>query len=144
MENEPVIIERVYNAPIDKVWKALTDNDEIKQWYFQLKEFKPEVGFKFQFTGGADNGPQYLHLCEITELIEDRKIAYTWRYDGLPGNSEVSWELFEQGDKTLLKLTHTGLESFAANGTDFAKTSFNAGWNYFVNDALKKHLEPEG
>ncbi|WP_293303972.1 SRPBCC family protein [Pedobacter sp. UBA5917] len=143
MENEPVIVERVYNAPIDKVWKALTDNSEIKQWYFQLKEFKPEIGFKFQFTGGADDGPQYLHLCEITELVEGKKLAYTWRYDGLAGNSEVSWALFEQGDKTLLKLTHTGLESFAANGPDFAKTSFNGGWNYFVNDALKKYLEPE-
>ncbi|WP_316826941.1 SRPBCC domain-containing protein [Pedobacter miscanthi] len=144
MENEPVIVERLYNAPIEKVWKALTDNNEIKQWYFQLADFKPEVGFKFEFTGGADDGPQYLHLCEITEVIAGKKIAYTWRYDGLPGNSEVSWELFEQGDKTLLKLTHTGLESFASNGPDFAKTSFNGGWNYFVNDALKKYLEPEG
>ena len=142
MENEPVIVERVYNAPIGKVWKALTDNNEIKQWYFQLADFKPEVGFKFEFTGGPDDGSQYLHLCEITEIVEGKKLAYTWRYDGYPGNSVVSWELFEQGDKTLLKLTHTGLESFAANGSDFAKTSFNGGWNYFVNDALKNYLEP--
>ncbi|KIA95891.1 ATPase [Pedobacter kyungheensis] len=142
MENEPVIVERVYNAPIGKVWKSLTDNNEIKQWYFQLADFKPEVGFKFEFTGGPDDGPQYLHVCEITEIVEGKKLAYTWRYDGYPGNSVVSWELFEQGDKTLLKLTHTGLESFANNGSDFAKTSFNGGWNYFVNDALKNYLEP--
>ncbi|MGN7989766.1 SRPBCC family protein [Pedobacter sp. 22226] len=136
MENEPVIVERIYNVPIEKVWNALTDNNEIKQWYFQLADFKPEVGFKFQFSGGADNGPQYLHLCEVTEVIPGKKIAYTWRYDGLPGNSEVSWELFEQGDKTLLKLKHTGLESFATSGPDFAKSSFNGGWNYFLNEAL--------
>lgn len=143
MENDPVIVEGVYNVPVDKVWKALTDNNEIKQWYFQLKEFKPEIGFKFEFSGGADDGPQYLHLCKITQLVEGKKIAYTWRYDGLPGNSEVNWELFEQGNKTLLKLTHTALESFAPNGPDFSKTSFNSGWNYFVNDALKKYLELE-
>jgi len=142
MENEPVIVKRIYNVPIEKVWNALTDNNEIKQWYFQLADFKPEVGFKFQFSGGADNGHQYLHLCEVTEVIPGKKIAYTWRYDGLPGNSEVSWELFEQGDKTLLKLTHTGLESFVTNGLDFAKSSFNGGWNYFLNEALSKYLEP--
>lgn len=77
MENDPVIVEGVYNVPVDKVWKALTDNNEIKQWYFQLKEFKPEIGFKFEFSGGADDGPQYLHLCEITQLVEGKKIAYT-------------------------------------------------------------------
>jgi uncharacterized protein YndB with AHSA1/START domain len=141
MENEAIIVERVYNVPIEKVWKALTDNKEIKQWYFQLKDFKPEIGFKFEFSGGADNGPQYLHLCEITEIVEGRKLTYTWRYDGYPGNSVVSWALSEQGDQTLLKLTHTGTESFASNGPNFAKTSFNGGWNYFVNDALKNYLE---
>lgn len=143
MKNEPIVVERVYNAPIEKVWKALTNNKEIKQWYFQLENFKAEVGFKFEFSGGADDGPQYLRLCEITEIIEGRKLAYSWRYDGYSGNSEVGWELFAQGEQTLLKLTHTGTESFASAGPDFAKASFNGGWNYFVNDALKNYLEPK-
>jgi len=141
MKNDPVIVERVYNAPIDKVWNAITQNEELKAWYFQLEEFKPEKGFKFEFSGGPDDGPQYLHLCEVVEVIEGKKIAYTWRYDGYPGNSTVHWELFDQGDKTLLRLTHEGLETFAENGPDFAKTSFVGGWTYFVNDALKKYLE---
>lgn len=143
MKNDPVIVERVYNAPIEKVWTALTQNEALKSWYFKLQEFKPEVGFKFEFSGGPEDGPQYLHLCEVVEVIEGKKIAYTWRYDDYPGNSTVSWELFDQGEKTLLKLTHEGLETFAENGPDFAKTSFVGGWTYFVNDALKKYLENE-
>ena len=141
MDKDPVTVECVYNVSPIEVWTALTNNEEIKKWYFQLEEFKPEVGFKFQFSGGPDDGPQFLHLCEITQLIPNKKLAYTWRYDGYPGNSEVSWELFEVPQGTRLKVTHTGLESFAENGKDFSKDSFNGGWNYFVNDALKNYLE---
>ncbi len=44
MKTEPFVIERTYNAPISKVWKAITDKEEMKEWYFDLAEFKPEVG----------------------------------------------------------------------------------------------------
>jgi len=141
MDNQPVIVEATYNQPKNEVWKALTNNDELKKWYFQLEDFKPEVGFKFQFTGGPDDGPQYLHLCQITQVVVEQKLAYTWRYDGFPGNSEITWELFDDSHGCRLRLTHTGLESFTKNGKDFSKESFNGGWNYFVNDALKNYLE---
>ena len=64
MKNEPVIIERTYKASIERVWKAITDKDQMKQWHFDLAEFKPEVGFKFQFYGG-DEKKQYLHLGDL-------------------------------------------------------------------------------
>lgn len=35
MDKKPLIVERVYNVPADKVWAALTNIDEIKKWYFQ-------------------------------------------------------------------------------------------------------------
>jgi len=143
MKNDPVIVERVYNVHTKDIWNVLTDNNEIKKRYFQLKDFKPKVGFKFDFLGGADEGPKYLHLCEITEIIEGKKIAYSWQYDGYSGNSIVNWELFDQGDKTLVRITHTGLETFDENGKDFSKESFRGGWTYFLNDALKNHLSKE-
>lgn len=141
MKTDPIVIERVYNAPIARVWSALTNNEELKKWYFQLEEFKAEVGFKFDFIGGPEEGPQYLHLCEITALEPFKKIAYTWRYDNYPGNSTVSWELFDQGEQTLLRLTHEGVHTFGENGKDFQKESFNGGWTYFVHTALKGYLE---
>lgn len=141
MKNDPVVVERIYDTPIETIWNALTDNNEIKKWYFKLEDFKPKVGFKFDFTGGSGEGQQYLHLCEITEIIENRKLAYSWRYDGYPGNSVVNWELFDQGDKTLVRITHTGLKSFAENGRDFSKESFKGGWTYFLDDALKGYLK---
>ena len=47
---EAIIMERTLDAPVAKVWKALTDVDQIREWYFDLKEFKPEIGFEFEFV----------------------------------------------------------------------------------------------
>jgi len=34
---EPLVIERTFNAPIARVWKALTDAEEMRRWYFDMK-----------------------------------------------------------------------------------------------------------
>ena len=74
MKAEKVIVERTFNATAYQVWSAITDINEMKNWYFQLAEFEPKVGFKFDFMGGPENGKQYLHLCEVTEVIEGKKM----------------------------------------------------------------------
>jgi uncharacterized protein YndB with AHSA1/START domain len=141
MKKEPFVIERIYNAPVDKVWKAITDKDEMKQWYFDLADFKPIVGFEFQFTGEGRKGEKYLHLCKITDVVANKKLAYSWRYDGYEGNSFVTFELFEEDGKTRLKLTHEGLDTFPANNPDFAKESFAEGWTFIIGKSLKEFVE---
>ena len=138
---QPFVIERTYNAPIQKVWNAITDKDQMKKWYFDLSEFKPVVGFEFQFSGQGHKGEQYLHLCKVTQVIPGKKISYTWRYDKYEGVSEVSFELFAEGDKTRLRLTHEGLETFPANNPDFAKQSFSDGWTMLIGTLLKDFVE---
>lgn len=147
MESEPVVIERTFNAPIQKVWKAITDKDQMKQWYFDLAEFKPEVGFEFQFLAGKDE-KKYLHLCKITEAIAGKKLSYSWRYDGYVGDSLVTFELFSGGDlpdgqagKTRLKLTHEGLETFPKSNPDLAKENFAEGWTSILGTSLKNFVE---
>jgi uncharacterized protein YndB with AHSA1/START domain len=142
MKNEPIVVERTYNAPVEKVWKAITDKDQMKQWYFDLSDFKAEPGFEFQFEGGEDDR-RYLHLCKITEVVDRQKLAYSWRYDGYEGNSFVTFELFPEGDKTRLRLTHTGLETFPQNNTDFAKENFVEGWTQIIGTSLKEFVEKE-
>src|SRR6202165_4530485 len=141
---EGVVIEGTFNAPIERVWKALTDVDEMRQWYFDLKEFKPEVGFGFEFTV-EHKGVTYCHLCKITEVIPQKKLAYTWRYKGHEGDSLVTFELFADGDKTRLKLTHEGLETFPKTPS-FARKNFEAGWTAIIGSELKQFLEgkPKG
>ena len=140
MKSEPFVIERIYNAPIEKVWKALTDKDQMKQWYFDLDSFKPEVGFEFQFEGGSES-KRYLHICKITEVIPGKKLSYSWRYDGYEGNSYVTFELFAEGDKTRLQLRHEGLDTFPMNNPDFAKQSFAGGWTHIIGSSLKDFVE---
>jgi len=141
MKTDPLIIERTYNAPVEKVWKAITDKTLMKEWYFDLAEFKPEVGFEFQFSGGPSSGKVYLHLCKITEVVPGRKLKHSWKFDGYEGSSFVTWELFPEGNKTKVILTHAGLETFPASNPDFVKTNFEEGWTSIVGTSLKNFVE---
>jgi uncharacterized protein YndB with AHSA1/START domain len=140
MKDEPFVIERTFNAHIEKVWKAITDKDEMKQWYFDIKEFKPEVGFEFQFYSGTEE-KQWLHLCKIVEVIPQRKLTYSWKYDGYDGDSFVTFELFPEKDKTRLKLTHEGLETFPSNVPELKRENFAEGWTSLMGTSLKDFLE---
>ena len=136
---EAVIVERTLNAPVTRVWNALTDVDQIREWYFDLKEFKPEVGFQFEFVVEHE-GTIYHHLCRVTEVIAQKKIAYTWRYKGEPGDSLVTIELFAEGDNTRLKLTHTGIETFPKIPA-YARKNFEQGWTAIIGTELKQFVE---
>jgi uncharacterized protein YndB with AHSA1/START domain len=143
MSATPFIIERTYSAPIKKVWEAITDKAKMKQWYFDLSEFRPEPGFEFSFSGQGSKGEKYIHLCRILEVIENKKLSYSWTYKDYPGYSVVTFELFEEGkDRTRLKLTHAGLETFPGTG-DFAPASFEAGWSELIGKNLKEFVEKE-
>ncbi len=133
-----IIVERSFNAPVARVWRALTDADEMRQWYFDLKEFKPEVGFEFEFVVEHEDNT-YHHLCKVTEVIPQQKIAYTWRYKGEPGDSLVTFELLPDGDKTKLRLTHEGLETFPKTPA-YARKNFEAGWKGIASE-LEKFLQ---
>ncbi|MGZ3866339.1 MAG: SRPBCC family protein [Bacteroidia bacterium] len=140
--NTPFTIERVYNAPADKVWRAISDNNEMQKWYFKLPEFKAEVGFEFQFDGGPPGETVYTHLCRVTEVVAGKKLSYTWQYKGYKGISKVTWEIFPEGNKTRLRLTHEGLESFAANSNPhFDPKNFEGGWTHIVGKSLLEFVE---
>lgn len=136
---EAVVIERTFNASVARVWKALTDAEEMRHWYFDLKEFKPEVGFEFEFTVEHE-GVKYCHLCKITEVIAQKKVAYTWRYEGHEGDSLVTFELSADRGKTKLRLTHEGLETFPKLPA-FAKANFAEGWTSLIGSSLKEFVE---
>ncbi|MCE3226982.1 MAG: hypothetical protein K0S32_1533 [Bacteroidetes bacterium] len=137
---EPFVIERSLKAPLEKVWKAITDKNEMKHWYFDLPTFKPEVGLEFEFTGGPEDGVQCVHQCKITEVIPGKKITYSWKYKGYEGISYVTFELSPDGQNTKLKLTHRDLHTFPPNNADFAKKNFEAGWTDIIGKFLVEYL----
>lgn len=141
MKTTPLIIERIYDTPIQKVWDAITNKEQMKEWYFDLKEFKAEKGFKFQFTS-QDEDLIYMHACEVVDCDRLQRISYTWTYSGLIGCSLLTWELFIEPDgRTRLKLTHTGLANFPQGVPNFSLESFTEGWLQFLDKALPSFLE---
>lgn len=138
MKHEPIIREIVIDAPVEKAWQAITDKEQMKQWYFDLAEFRAEPGFEFHFFGGPPE-KQYKHLCKVVEVVPNKKISYTWRYDGYPGDSLVTFELFPENGKTRVRLTHSGIETFG-DEPDFAKKNFEAGWSEIIGKLLPEFL----
>ena len=138
MNAQPIIMERTYGAPVEKVWQAITDKEQMKQWYFDMPAFEPEVGNEFTFTG-ENEGRIFKHLCKVTEVIPNKKLSYTWRYDGAEGESHLTFELFEEGEETRVKLTHEGLETFPQT-KDFKRENFVEGWTHILGTSLKAFL----
>jgi len=142
MTHQPFVIERTFHAPVSKVWNAITDPDQMKQWLFDMRNFKPEAGTEFSFVGTDHDCRDWIHLCKVTEVVPQQKLAYTWRYEGIEGDSLVTWELFEEGDLTRLKLTHSGLETFPPLKS-FARENFAEGWTQLIGSLLPQYLEKQ-
>jgi len=76
-------------------------------------------------------------------VIPRKKLAYTWRYNGHEGDSLVTFELSADGDKTRLKLTHQGLETFPKTPA-YARENFEKGWTEIIGSELKQFVEKGG
>lgn len=142
LKTEPIVIEGFFNASIGKVWRAITDKDQMKEWYFDIEEFKTEPGFEFHFYGGDDNH-RYLHLCKIIEAIPAKKLSYSWEYENDPNISFVTFELSDEGEKTRIKLIHEGVDGFENQNPDFKRESFVAGWTSIIGKNLKEFVEKQ-
>ena len=140
MSSKPVIVEEVFPVSVDKIWEALTDKEKMKSWYFDLDKFEPEVGFTFSFAGKGHKGEAYTHICKITEVVPNQKLQYSWQYENYQGYSLLTFELWEEGIRTRLRLTHEGLETFPQNSPDFARDSFMSGWEYIITQSLRGYL----
>ncbi len=138
---QPLVIRRTLDAPIELVWKALSDASLLKKWQPYFTDFRPEVGFKTQFRLGAPGTNTYMHTCEVTEVIPGQKLTYSWRYDGIPGDSYVTFALTSLvPDKTVLTLTHRITEPFPQDNPDFTNSNFATGWTRVVTN-LEAHIK---
>ena len=139
--DEPIIVEQTFHASIDTVWKSITEIDLMRQWYFDsIPSFKPEIGFETQFN--VESGDKnFLHLWKVIEVVPLKKIAYNWKYEGIPGDSFVAFELFKKNDLTMLRLTHQIMESFPEDIPEFSRENGVEGWTFFIRKSLKDFLE---
>jgi uncharacterized protein YndB with AHSA1/START domain len=137
-ESKPVNVEVTITASAEKVWQVLTNVELIPKFMMPVKNFKPEIGNEFTFTG-SNNGKEYPTHCRIIELIVNKKLSYTWNYEHHPAETIVTFELEENNAATVVKLTHSGLEAI----DKFPEVSVEnhiQGWTWILN-GLKKEVE---
>ena len=136
---KPLTIEKTINTSPEIVWTALTDKEQMKQWFFDVDDFKPEVGFKFHFHG-ENEGRHFFHICVVKEATTNTKLSFSWKYKNYPGESFVAIQLLKAGEKTKIKLTHSGLETFPQDNPDFSIKNFTAGWKYILGKSLTGYI----
>ncbi len=136
----PVIIERRFDAPMETVWKAITEIEQMKEWFMgELHSFKAEVGFETEFMVRHE-GKEYPHLWKVTEVVPGRKYSVEWRFKGYSGSSLATMELFAEEGGTKLRLTHAGLENYPREATELSRANFASGWSSLINEKLREHL----
>ncbi|WP_430965224.1 SRPBCC family protein [Spongiimicrobium sp. 2-473A-2-J] len=139
-EDEPIVVEQIFDTALENVWEAITEQGKMTQWFFpNIASFEPVVGFKTRFVIQVEDRT-FPHLWKLTEVIPLKKIAYEWQFEGYPGRGISTFELMEEGHRTKLRLTFTVLEKFPDHIPEFKRESGVAGWNYFIGESLKEYL----
>jgi len=100
---------------VDAVWECITDPALMDQW-FMKSNFKPEVGYQFQFRDKPRPGWDGIVYCEVLEIIPNRKVTFNWKGGPRPGvinlDTVVTWTLQPVEGGTELTLDHTGFSGF--------------------------------
>ena len=141
INESPVKVSQLFDQPPESIWSAMTNHHQMIQWYFpNIPDFKAIKGFKTQFTV-ENQGRHFLHLWEVLEVQENKRIIYNWKYQDYEGDSNVEFYLSKMADKTLLTVSCHVLQDFAEGIPEFSAESCRAGWQYFIQDSLKKHMD---
>ncbi|RBP03433.1 SRPBCC domain-containing protein [Rossellomorea aquimaris] len=127
----------LFNAPIQKVWDAVSTSDGISSW-FMPNDFEPEVGHEFHIQSPFGPSP-----CKVLELDPPHKLSFSWDTDGWV----VSFLLKEVGDQTEFTLIHGGWKhddavvSKAHEKSSVIRDRMSIGWVGIVGEKLRKVLE---
>jgi len=146
---EGLVITRIFNAPVEKVWAAWTKPEQIMKWWGPKDFTAPHIELDFRVGGKylyAMHGPagtgfdmDMWSTGTIQEIVPFKKIAYTDNFADAEGNVvspsvyglegdwaghfDVTVEFKDLGGKTELTLTHTGAP------TREHQDNMETGWN---------------
>lgn len=124
--------ERRLGHPVERVWSALTDPDQLSAWWGDADLELVEGGrFVVRWRNTDDDGNRAVMTATITRLEPPTLLETSGDLHG-----ELRWELRRDGEGTLLIFTST-LELPA----EF-RTRVLAGWHWHL-DALGSALEGE-
>lgn len=129
------------NAPAKRVWKALTDQNDLKEWMMMPTTFEPVVGKEFTFKAeGMEGWDGYFH-CTVKEVEINKKLVYTWNSDMINADTLVTIFISEKSGKTELTLVHTGWEKLPAEMRAQMIEGHSKGWGERFVKNLKEVTE---
>ncbi|MFD9007107.1 SRPBCC family protein [Streptomyces sp. NPDC059582] len=126
-----VRFSRTYDHPIDRVWRFVTDADELARWFPSRAEFDLRPGATVTFSGDP-NMPE--STGRVLAVDPPCHLSFEW------GGDELRFDLAEDGDRrTRFTLTNVlgAADTAARNG---------AGWEVCLAalDAQARGERPEG
>jgi uncharacterized protein YndB with AHSA1/START domain len=134
----PIVKKIKINAPVSKVWEALTDARQLGEWTTMPNDIKPETGNEFTFKADSrgDFGDWDRTIrCKVKEVIKNKKISYTWGSELIKGETLVSYELVEKGGVTELTLTHSGWENLPEK-QEYWSGGHSKGWDELLGNLI--------
>lgn len=111
--NREIRIERVFNAPRDRVWRAYTDPALLTQWWGRgnrlvIERFELERGGHWRFVEHSDDG---VHGFEgrFREITPPERLVQTFEWDGMPGYVAIQTATFEELEGGRTRVVTTAL-----------------------------------
>jgi uncharacterized protein YndB with AHSA1/START domain len=139
-----LVLERVFNAPRELVFKAWTDEKHAGQWWgpkgleVAYVEMDVRPGGAWRKCMRSPGGTEYWRSGVYREVVEPERLVFTYISDdpkGSPGHETLVTVTFEQepGGRTKLTLHQAVFESAAA------RDSHRGGWTTTI-EQLAEYL----
>ncbi len=115
-DTSSVVFERRLPYPIEAVWRAVTEPGERARW-FGKTTLEARKGGAISMIADGPPMPEEVRRMRGEVVVWDppHVFEHTWR-QALIGDTVVRYELFRDGDVTVLKLSHTGFRPKDAGG----------------------------
>lgn len=135
------------NAPVSRVWRALTDYREFSEW-FRVKLDGPFV--QGQISTGHITYPGYEHLkwtATVQAIEPERLFSFTWHPHAIDPNVDYSHEtptlvefkLEKTANGTLLVLTESGFDKIPSDRRLTAFRGNDSGWTEQMKN-IERHV----
>lgn len=92
-------VERVFNAPRERVWRAYTDPKLVAQWWgrgnkLDIERLEVERGGHWRFLEHAPEGVEGFE-GRFREVTPPERLVQTFEWDGMPGYVAIDTTTFE-------------------------------------------------
>ncbi len=140
-------IERIFNAPRDRVWQAMTDPKLVAQWWGRgnklvIERMEVERGGHWRFV---EHGPDGVHGFEgrFREVTPPKRIVQTFEWDGMPGHVAVETATLEDLGDGRTRLVNTSLFHTTEERDGMLQSGMEGGLNqsYAALDRLLTTLD---